>query len=228
MDEIEVPLDHIDLAALDDFLSSDRVGPDTMNLSALDGFLHGIVCAPKAIRPEDWLPIVWGGEEPRFTGLEEMKIVIGSIMGHYNEIVRRIGGGECDPLYEEDGDGTLIPFEWTHAFMEAMGLQIDAWQPLIQSPRYGELLGPIYALCSDEDGEPLVPVELEMEEQFLADAVGLIPQCIPAIFAFWKGEKPILPWAETVKRTGPKVGRNDPCPCGSGRKFKKCCGVNDP
>jgi len=25
-------------------------------------------------------------------------------------------------------------------------------------------------------------------------------------------------------RQGPKVGRNDPCPCGSGRKFKKCCG----
>ncbi len=28
----------------------------------------------------------------------------------------------------------------------------------------------------------------------------------------------------TVHRTAPKVGRNDPCPCGSGRKFKKCCG----
>lgn len=27
----------------------------------------------------------------------------------------------------------------------------------------------------------------------------------------------------TVSRTGPKVGRNDPCPCGSGKKFKKCC-----
>ena len=26
-----------------------------------------------------------------------------------------------------------------------------------------------------------------------------------------------------VKREGPKVGRNDPCPCGSGKKFKKCC-----
>ncbi|MHC4123979.1 MAG: SEC-C metal-binding domain-containing protein [Planctomycetota bacterium] len=24
----------------------------------------------------------------------------------------------------------------------------------------------------------------------------------------------------------PKVGRNDPCPCGSGRKYKKCCGKN--
>lgn len=27
-----------------------------------------------------------------------------------------------------------------------------------------------------------------------------------------------------VKREGPKVGRNDPCSCGSGKKFKKCCG----
>ena len=27
-------------------------------------------------------------------------------------------------------------------------------------------------------------------------------------------------------RTGPKVGRNDPCPCGSGKKYKQCCGKN--
>jgi preprotein translocase subunit SecA len=30
---------------------------------------------------------------------------------------------------------------------------------------------------------------------------------------------------EPVKRGTPKVGRNDPCPCGSGKKYKKCCGV---
>ncbi|MCG8473027.1 MAG: YchJ family protein [Desulfobacterales bacterium] len=39
---------------------------------------------------------------------------------------------------------------------------------------------------------------------FFDDGVGVIP--------------------ETVVRQGPKVGRNDPCPCGSGKKFKKCCG----
>ncbi len=32
--------------------------------------------------------------------------------------------------------------------------------------------------------------------------------------------------ARTPVRTGPKVGRNDPCPCGSGKKYKKCCGAN--
>jgi SEC-C motif-containing protein len=33
-----------------------------------------------------------------------------------------------------------------------------------------------------------------------------------------------MPTPETVVNTQPKVGRNDPCPCGSGKKFKKCCG----
>jgi SEC-C motif-containing protein len=31
---------------------------------------------------------------------------------------------------------------------------------------------------------------------------------------------------ETVRHQGPDVGRNDPCPCGSGKKYKKCCGAN--
>ena len=30
----------------------------------------------------------------------------------------------------------------------------------------------------------------------------------------------------TVVNEGPKIGRNDPCPCGSGKKYKKCCGAN--
>jgi len=33
------------------------------------------------------------------------------------------------------------------------------------------------------------------------------------------------PAQQPVRREGPKIGRNDPCPCGSGKKYKKCCGV---
>ena len=29
--------------------------------------------------------------------------------------------------------------------------------------------------------------------------------------------------SETYVRINPKIGRNDPCPCGSGHKYKKCC-----
>jgi uncharacterized protein YecA (UPF0149 family) len=37
-------------------------------------------------------------------------------------------------------------------------------------------------------------------------------------------EAPGIPFA----RPEPKIGRNDPCPCGSGKKHKKCCGVIGP
>ena len=40
---------------------------------------------------------------------------------------------------------------------------------------------------------------------------------------YFKDGKPLA--AATVKREAPKTGRNDPCPCGSGKKYKKCCGA---
>ena len=49
--------------------------------------------------------------------------------------------------------------------------------------------------------------------------------CFRLIDGFWYYDdgKPIP--VSTFKRDNPKVGRNDPCPCGSGKKFKKCCGA---
>ncbi len=40
----------------------------------------------------------------------------------------------------------------------------------------------------------------------------------------WYYVEGLPPKLETVVNDGPKVGRNDPCPCGSGTKYKKCCG----
>jgi len=36
-------------------------------------------------------------------------------------------------------------------------------------------------------------------------------------------DEPSTPFGQSIVREGPKVGRNDPCPCGSGKKYKKCC-----
>ena len=41
---------------------------------------------------------------------------------------------------------------------------------------------------------------------------------------YYTGGVPLV--REPVRREAPKVGRNDPCPCGSGKKYKKCCGKN--
>jgi hypothetical protein len=39
-----------------------------------------------------------------------------------------------------------------------------------------------------------------------------------------RGGSEVVPDAQPLTRPGSKLGRNDPCPCGSGRKYKKCCG----
>jgi uncharacterized protein YecA (UPF0149 family) len=39
-------------------------------------------------------------------------------------------------------------------------------------------------------------------------------------------EDPLPPPVKPIKAEGEEIGRNDPCPCGSGKKYKKCCGKN--
>src|SRR5262245_56678963 len=87
------------------------------------------------------------------------------------------------------------------------------------------------SLCGDENGEALLDITPDEEDRFMEEAAEFIPACVTAIAAYWwgKGPKQIsmpLPSGSSIEpaRTPTKVGRNDPCPCGSGKKFKKCCG----
>ncbi len=41
--------------------------------------------------------------------------------------------------------------------------------------------------------------------------------------AHWLYSGVVEPRGQTVRRAEPKIGRNDPCPCGSGKKYKRCC-----
>jgi uncharacterized protein len=59
---------------------------DGMGLSDLDGFLTGIAAGRELILPSEWLPVIRRGEEPEFETEEEMRTVIGAMMGRYNEI----------------------------------------------------------------------------------------------------------------------------------------------
>jgi uncharacterized protein len=52
-----------------------------------------------------------------------------------------------------------------------------------------------------------------------------IPAAVLAMHAYWLPYRHAVHEREVAKAMAPKVGRNEPCPCGSGRKFKKCCGL---
>jgi uncharacterized protein len=122
----EIPLDRVDLEALDRFLISDRSPPESMMLSDLDGFLTGIAVGPELLMPSEWLPLVFGGDAPEFADEAEAKAIFGAIMGRYNEILRQVADDDLDPVFWADRDGTLIAADWAEGFLQAIMLRADA------------------------------------------------------------------------------------------------------
>jgi uncharacterized protein len=194
----------VDLDALDDFLLSDRASENGMGLSDLDGFLTGLVVGPEMILPSEWLPIVWGGEEPAFGSLEEARSVLGNIMGRYNEIVRALDAApdEFDPVFWEGPDGQAIVTDWAAGFLDAVALRPKAWETLIRHGEAGVLMVPLLVLGADDSehppfGGPSLP-KAEIE-RLHAEGAGIIPDCVVGIHAFWR-ERRARPGAGAARR----------------------------
>jgi uncharacterized protein len=68
------------------------------------------------------------------------------------------------------------------------------------------------------------PTNAEAREKLIVGAAA----GVTGIYRYFEAqrlvEKHLRDNASTFRRSMPKVGRNDPCPCGSGKKFKQCCG----
>ena len=214
-----------DLEALDHFLLSDRAPPESMGLSDLDGFLTGLVVGPETIRPSEWLPLIWGGESPEFDSTEQAQTIFAAIMGRYNEIARGLDADPevVAPVFWETLQGDVVAGDWAEGFMEAVTLRADAWSQMIRDRDARMLIAPILALASDADGNPLLPVDPVEDAEMLAAVHDMIPSAVVAIRQFWREQNP---FPAAPLRAGPKIRRNDPCPCGSGRKYKRCCGSN--
>ena len=230
MSGLEVPVAGVGYEALDAFLASERSPPESMSLSHLDGFLTGIAIGPELIMPSEWLPVVWGGEEPVFDDEREAQAVLGGIMSRYNEILRQIQEGIFEPILWATSDDTVIAADWAEGFALAIGLRPKAWEPLFDAKEHAPFLFPILALCGDENGKSALGLDAEAEDEIMEEAPAIVPACVMGIAAFWRerrgGRTGNLRTERMTHalRVAPKIGRNAPCPCGSGKKFKKCCG----
>jgi len=144
-------------------------------------------------------------------------------MGRYNEILRRIEEMRPDQIFWIDRDGKLLAEDWAHGFMRAVGWRAKSWGKLLFSKRDRKLLFPIASLCRDRKGQSLMGLDTEDDGRVTERSTELLPASIVAIHAYWRVDGPDLPHVNPAR----EVGRNHRCPCGSGKKFKKCCGRND-
>jgi len=225
--QLDQPLSDEEFDELDDFLLSDRCAEDAMTMDTLHGFLTALVIGPQEVLMAEWLPYIWGSEPqdtPKFKSPKEAERITGLIARSMNEIAitLEVAPKEYEPLFcerEHEGKSLLDGEAWTWGFWEGIQLRAKEWEPIFHS-NLAELMRPIYLLGSDElEEDEGVLVDDPIKTHKLAVEV---ESAIPHIYRYWLPHRKSA--VETVQRDGPKIGRNDDCSCGSGKKYKKCCG----
>ena len=212
------------LQFLDDFLTSEAVDIDAMLLTELDGFLAGVAVLPEAVPPQEWLPEIWGYADPEFESPAQMQQVMGAILEHAANIARSLDQGSYRPIYDYDVDDTPLWEIWVSGFRKAIGLRPDAWQAFVDQEDDEELhrsLFVLWRLSRMEEVETDKPEFAEIDEELETLAPDVIPSLVEIVRKARrrKGVRDsVAPLAGDAK-----IGRNDPCPCGSGKKYKKCC-----
>lgn len=207
-----------------------------MDIATLNGFMTAIVCGPKTIMPSEWMRWVWdmerGEDAPEFKDQAQAQRILGLIMRHMNDIAETLHQApeQYEPLLMENpngGDPIPILDEWCSGFMKGVKLDPEGWLPVIVGKP--EWMSTIMLYGTEEGWDALKQKDLSLDEhRALADGLA---DTVRQIHSLWLeqrrkqiGEGVLPSVVRQPVRNPNKVGRNEPCPCGSGKKFKQCHG----
>lgn len=133
----------------------------------------------------------------------------------------------AEAALEENGPPPALAQAWAAGFLNVVDIWADDWAP----PRDRELadsmndaLDCIFALLTDDTAKPSFnlydPDSPPSVSEARFEAFG---EALWAVYDLYAIARSLGPRVAPVRNEG-KVGRNDPCPCGSGKKYKKCHG----
>jgi len=201
------------------------VGGLVPNVEALDGFMTALVVCPDLIKPSEYVPIILSGKTEDgdlvFESAREVEQFYDVLMRYWNEINGAFHRGEPRiPYLAEDSEGVPGGNDWAKGFLAGTRVRHDLWREIANDEERGAPFVPIWALAYEHDPDPSMrpynhPVSPERREELIAAMISGVKRFYRT---FREGGR-----ARTAGSPLPKVGRNDPCPCGSGKKFKLCC-----
>jgi len=220
-DEIDF-LDQFLLYRIDEDAETEGQDEGVLGIAELDGLFTAIVSAPDMISPSQWLPAVWGDFEPVWDNEKIFEIIFTLLMRHMNDIAATLmeHPEDFEPIFlerEVDGKTCTIVDEWCEGYRRGMSLAAKRWDA--GGPEMAILLTPILAFTGETDwrGHDFSGDEVENIQNAIAPNVR-------EIHAYWLARREENEFSsQPVRRSEPRVGRNEPCPCGSGKKYKKCC-----
>jgi uncharacterized protein len=229
-----------ELDYLDDFLVMTEEG-DVPTLSELDGFLTAAAFFPESLEPAQRLEAIFGEGMSCFDSKEQGAKIVGLVSRRYNHILVSLRSEPSTylPVVDEDSDGSPLGEIWAEGFARCAALRPDPWTELMESEAGLTLLLPLMAL-----GDPEILARIEPRKrkrsQLATDYSEHIATYVIGAYRLarmtpleraeaWAEMQEIEAEAQAdsaATSTQLKVGRNEPCPCGSGKKFKRCCGAS--
>lgn len=230
---------------LDEFLISEDAPEDCMDISTLDGFFAALVLNPKLFMPSEYLPWVWdmeqGEDAPTFASLEQANHIVGLVMRYYNGVLAGIRNEDFPPLFytltQPDGSEFFDAEGWCMGFMRGVSLFVDPWREVFE--KHPVFLAPMVLLGTESGWDTLekTPDSKQATQKAYESIAGAV-LLLNDFFSEQReaetkkrlvqpGKHPSGLVSDVVNMSGArsKVGRNEECPCGSGKKFKKCCGA---
>ena len=219
-------LDRLDgflLDRIDEDAVTDGTDEGVIGVSELDGFLTAVVSGPVTVVPSRWLPAMYGDYEPEWEEAADAQAILSLIIRHMNEIAFFLAEDPegFEPLFMEsatDDGPVLVVDEWCEGYLRGVALTADEWSTA--PVEILELLAPMRAF-TEASGWLAHDIDDPREFANLRDAISQNARAIHAHWLRQRGQEvaAATPW----RRDTPRVGRNDPCPCGSGKKYKHCC-----
>ncbi len=206
-------------------------GPLADTITRLHGFLTSLVSGPM-VMPSEWMPVIFGGQDSgAWETMDQARHAMSLVMRFYNEISSDLqaGGTRYGVLIDRIGDesDTIdLADDWCKGYVLGISLREDDWEDAMNDPELSQSFLPIFAIASPAR-IGLEPLNNRAEYTEMLD---LLPNCAVEICAWWR-EKLVAfmqahagqTYSATVRRTAPKISPNARCPCGSGKKYKRCC-----
>jgi uncharacterized protein len=242
MDELDDKPESLDrfwdpkLESLGEFL--DQLSDDgAMDLEELDGFFTALHCCPDDVPPSEFLPEILGpGEaldnEELFPDVDSARLFMELIMHHWDLVGDALNAEDFFlPLLLEDDQGNSHGNNWAIGFLRGADMRQESWREILDDEdNKAGWFAPVFALAHEEDPDPELrtnnePITDELREKLVAG----IAVAVREIYEYFAPQRKLkaaaLTWQERFGSKKPKIGRNDPCYCGSGKKYKHCCGA---
>ncbi len=218
-----------DLEVLGELLDQmDEAG--AMDLEELDGFLAALHCAPDVVPPSEYMPEVVGDgfeNEEIFPNDDGVKLFLNLVRHHSTVVANAFAANDFEPLLLEDEEGNAHGNNWAIGFMRGLDMRHDEWRTLLDNEEEFKKLMPILALANEMHPDPeqriyQEPISDEQREMLLQGMSATVAELYQHFAAQRQAES--IGQLSSVPETFGKIGRNDTCYCGSGKKYKKCCG----